>query len=172
MLYETKYYGYCVDELGNVWSLKVKGGQGKLGKPRLHNVKIDKYGYQVVCLSNGNNRKYETVHRLVYESIKGEIPKDMQVDHIDKNKQNNNITNLQLLSLVDNVRKARCGVSPWQKGKKHSCRNLYELYVDDRFVGVFDKKQLINSYDITKHDLEYEKPTKNLIERNIILHRV
>ena len=55
---------------------------------------------------NGNKSYY--VHRFVYECFKGEIPKGKEIDHVDRDKKNNNIINLQLLSRLENIRKARC----------------------------------------------------------------
>ena len=48
----------------------------------------------------------ESVHRLVWKQKNGDIPKDKFVDHIDNNKGNNSITNLQLLTNSENTRKA------------------------------------------------------------------
>lgn len=44
----------------------------------------------------------------VYECIRGNIPKDKVVDHIDNNKKNNRIDNLQLLTPKKNSNKCRC----------------------------------------------------------------
>jgi hypothetical protein len=48
----------------------------------------------------------ESVHRLVWKQKYGDIPKDRFVDHIDDDKGNNKITNLQLLTNSENTRKA------------------------------------------------------------------
>jgi hypothetical protein len=48
----------------------------------------------------------ESVHRLVWRQKYGDIPKDRFVDHIDDNKGNNSINNLQLLTISENTRKA------------------------------------------------------------------
>lgn len=42
------------------------------------------------------------VHRLVYNTFVGEIPSDMEIDHIDRNKQNNSIENLRILDRRSN----------------------------------------------------------------------
>lgn len=47
--------------------------------------------------------KLYKVHILVWILHNGEIPNKMQVDHIDKNKLNNRIENLRLLSHSDNL---------------------------------------------------------------------
>ena len=45
--YKTKYEGYYVSKEGNIISIKVKGGNGKIdyNNPRYHCVKVDKDGY-------------------------------------------------------------------------------------------------------------------------------
>lgn len=56
--------------------------------------------------NNGNKiKKQKYIHRLVYEAFVGEIPKKSEIDHIDADTQNNNLSNLQLLSSAENKRK-------------------------------------------------------------------
>lgn len=45
---------------------------------------------------NGKSRT-KTIHRLVFETFVGEIPKDMIIHHIDKNKHNNSLSNLCMM---------------------------------------------------------------------------
>lgn len=110
--YKTKYDGYYVTKSGKVITTKVKGGQGRINifQPREHCYKVDKDGYLEVCLSfienNRHIRKYYRVHRLVYETLMGDIPQELTIDHIDANPQNNSIENLQILTRENNTRKA------------------------------------------------------------------
>jgi hypothetical protein len=60
-------------------------------------------GYWLISV--GGNRKL--AHRVVWEMHNGPIPPKMVVDHIDGDKKNNKISNLQLLSNKDNCRKQR-----------------------------------------------------------------
>jgi len=55
-------------------------------------------GYYKVKLSLNGKIKAYYVHRLVYQMFKGDIPYGMQVNHIDENRTNNNIDNLELLT--------------------------------------------------------------------------
>lgn len=57
------------------------------------------------------------VHRMIFLTFNGDISDDLSVDHIDGDKQNNTISNLQLLSNVDNLRKAIAGKPSWKRGK-------------------------------------------------------
>ena len=106
--YPTKYKNYFVTEDGKVWSNYIAGGQGRTQTNlREHIPKVDKDGYREVCLSLGNNRrKYIRVHRLVYESIIGDIPPLLTIDHINKDVSDNNIHNLRLMSREKNTQLA------------------------------------------------------------------
>lgn len=139
--YKTKYDGYYVTKSGKVITTKVKGGQGRINifQPREHYYKVDKDGYLEVCLSfienNRHIRKYYRVHRLVYETLMGDIPQELTIDHIDANPQNNSIENLQILTRENNTRKAL-------KNKKSPKRFMYQLYKNNIYVGTFDRKEL------------------------------
>lgn len=139
--YTTKYDGYYVTKSGKVITTKVKGGQGRINifQPREHCYKVDKDGYLEVCLSfiekNRHIRKYYRVHRLIYETLIGDIPQELTIDHIDANPQNNSIENLQILTRENNTRKAL-------KNKKSPKRFMYQLYKNNIYVGTFDRKEL------------------------------
>ena len=97
------YDGYEIDTLGTVYSNKGKDPNRKL-KPRV----VSQGGYHQVSLYNGisNRPKQLLLHRLVYETFIGDIPTGLQVDHIDDDKHNNEVENLQLLTATQNMKKA------------------------------------------------------------------
>ena len=73
----------------------------------------DKEGKLVQVKATVNNSGYEfitckgqnkvSVHRLVYEAFKGTIPEGMEIDHIDRNKRNNNPDNLRVVTHSENM---------------------------------------------------------------------
>jgi hypothetical protein len=68
------------------------------------------------------------VHRFVYEYHMGLVPEGLVVDHIDGNKLNNSLDNLQLLSVSDNVIKGKTGkISLEQREKIHLMYNNGKL---------------------------------------------
>ena len=157
--YKTIYEGYYVIKSGKVITVKKKGGQGKLdySNPREHCYKIDRYGYKTVCLSNTINqtikRKYITVHKLIYQTIYNtNVPADMTIDHIDGDKLNNNITNLQLLTREENVSKAR-------KNKPSEKKYKYKLYKNGIYLGLYNRKQLEDKIGL-KHKDYYQNTTR------------
>ena len=51
-------------------------------------------------------------HRIIYTLTSGDIPENMHVDHIDNDKTNNDISNLQLLTHQENLSKSLAGLAP------------------------------------------------------------
>lgn len=87
------YEGYYkVSSLGRVKSFVVN----KNGKIR--SVKCYGCDYIRFNLMVGNVRKTVLLHRVVYEAFHGSIPVGKEIHHVDGNKQNNCISNLQCLS--------------------------------------------------------------------------
>ena len=74
------------------------------------------YGYmQVNLINDDGERKRVYVHRMVYQAYKGDIPKGMEINHIDENKTNNSIDNLEAVTHTQNqnhgTRSLRAGYS-------------------------------------------------------------
>jgi hypothetical protein len=82
---------------------------------------VDKKGeYRFVMISK---KRYHT-HRLIYMLHYGYIPNHTQIVHLDKNKLNNNIKNLQLATSKEN------GFNPKINGVCYSeVQKKYETYV-------------------------------------------
>ena len=89
------YTDYFIDEYGNVYSLKTH---------KYLSQEKGKDGYYYVQLCENGKRKRASVHRLVAEAF---IPKPDEskntVNHIDYNKFNNRVDNLEWLSNRENV---------------------------------------------------------------------
>lgn len=60
-------------------------------------------GYLHVVLSKDNKQTTLNVHRLVYEAFNGKIPEGMQVNHIDEDKSNNSLNNLNMMTPKENT---------------------------------------------------------------------
>jgi NAD+--asparagine ADP-ribosyltransferase len=58
-----------------------------------------KEGYNVVQL----HKTQYYAHRLIWAILKGEIPQDMHIDHINRNKSDNRIENLRLVTTRENA---------------------------------------------------------------------
>lgn len=105
-MYNKEYVISCE---GHVISLKnmngcknSKGARFYLLKPR-----EEKKGYLTVSLNKNNKSKVWKIHRLVAISfLNFDIDSDLLIDHIDEDKTNNSVFNLQFLSNRQNVIKS------------------------------------------------------------------
>lgn len=94
------YPRYYISNLGEVFIQKPDGSlQKKEGRPNLQ-------GYLRIKLWNRGHRRNFNIHRLVVEHFIGKIPKGYVVDHLDGNKSHNYVTNLEIVSVAENTRRA------------------------------------------------------------------
>jgi len=82
--------GYLVSENGEI--LKLKGSGHK-------KTCISKSGYECFTLK----RKNYLVHRIVYETFCGQIPKGLQINHINGIKTDNRLSNLEMVTAKQNM---------------------------------------------------------------------
>lgn len=106
--------------------------KGRILKPQEN--KQTKY-YMVMLSVNGNPKGY-TVHSLITAAFLGPIPENKVIDHIDGNRQNNNITNLRYVSSKENANNPntkgnmhswKAGHRPWNKGKRHTTETIEKM---------------------------------------------
>lgn len=95
---------YAVSSAGRVKSLARKTITGNRGVPeRILNPNVMN-GYCCVTLRKNNKVKVFRVHRLVAEAFIGQQPTpDHQINHIDGNKQNNTVRNLEWCTPRENT---------------------------------------------------------------------
>ena len=92
------YTNYSANEMGQVHNEKTNRVSFGTKHPS---------GYLRITLTQiGLPPKNCYVHRFVYECIKGEISDGMQINHINSNKQDNCIYNLELVTRSENVKHA------------------------------------------------------------------
>lgn len=99
--------GYQISNLGNVRSkdryIKYKTGQIKFVKGQTMKLSLDSHGYYKVNLRKNNIFKTFRVHKLVANHfLKKEYAKDI-VNHKNGNKLDNNVNNLEFVTLSENT---------------------------------------------------------------------
>lgn len=90
---------YEVSNLGRVKSLNYN----HTGKERLLKQGLSKTGYYRVVLFQGNRKRYSSIHLLVAETFLEKPLNATQVDHIDRNKNNNSLINLRWVTCQENL---------------------------------------------------------------------
>ena len=152
--------GYCVGSDGTVWSRWTQKGakhsegiwyiisdNWKILRPKLVS------GYPSVSLKINGEVEYCYVHRLVLEAFVGPCPEGMECRHLDDDKLNNNLSNLQwgtrLENMADAVRNAKMskGEGHWlaKLTEKNICE-IKRLYSE----GSHDQNDLAKMFDVNQ----------------------
>ena len=95
---------FCDFDTGEVYGTRGPGGI-KLNEPKKLGFKHPS-GYVHVSLHAGGEKKQVRAHRIVYVAAYGEIPDGMVIDHVNNDKSDNRLSNLQMMTPEGNSRKA------------------------------------------------------------------
>lgn len=125
---------YTVDEEGNIYSYK-KGKQYKMS-PYLDGKKR----YLMIDLMNNGAKTKCLIHRLVAKAFIPNPDNLSEVDHIDNNPKNNNVSNLQWCDRKFNLTKSYQTMSPVRNYK------ITALYNGEQLVGYFKSTKLACRY--------------------------
>lgn len=119
---------YMISNLGNVYS--------KRNKIILKPYKTRK-GYLRIMLSN---RKRYLVHRLVAQAFISNSNDLPQVNHIDGNKQNNCVNNLEYCTQSENMQHClKTGLRIMPKGKEvYNARAILQYDINNNFIKEWD----------------------------------
>lgn len=90
---------------GKVYATRGPGGVPYKEPKELKGTEIK--GYRVVSIRNGATKLQCRVHRIIWISVNGILPEGYVIDHINNNKSDNRIENLQLLTPRQNSAKAK-----------------------------------------------------------------
>ena len=160
------YEDYWVNQKG-----EVMGRTGKILKPA-----ISKKGYLRLPLYTCDRVQSFSVHRLVALAF---IPNPLnlpQVNHIDCNKQNNNVSNLEWCTDEQNrEHKLANNLNVTKQGTDHKLSKINEEAVEDIYLGNQKVEYYMKKYNISrslvygiKNGRNWEWYTKTLLKENKI----
>ncbi len=149
---------YEVSDLGRV--KRVRGGSGATPGRILPHY-LSKHGqYHAVDLSDRNRRKRPLVHKLVAHAFIGPRPLGLEIDHIDGNKDNNCVDNLEYVTRKQNVSRAvamnlvaygeRQGRAKVDEDDVRHIRKLIRRGAPVGLVALLYGVSIGNAYDIAK----------------------
>lgn len=138
---------YQVSNLGNVKSLDRISSCGRALRGQTIKKTINTRGYEFVCLYFGS-RKNRTVHQLVAESFMNHKPcgYDMVVNHINHNRTDNRISNLEIITQRQNSSKTHLESSSKYKGVclvKRTGKWTANVHINgkNKFIGNFNNQE-------------------------------
>lgn len=122
------YQGYQISNFGNIKSFR-KYKNGKLMIPQK-----DKKGYLQICLYKNRKSKTKKMHRLVAQTFILNNENKPQVNHIDGNKTNNNVNNLEWCNNSENQLHA------YKNGleKPRFARKVIQKDIFDKTIRIWD----------------------------------
>lgn len=93
------YDKYYASKKGEIFSLNING---------LRKKQLDKDGYEVISLWLNGKIKTEKIHYLVMLTFIGERKKGYEINHLDFNRSNNCLDNLEYSTRVQNLKHSDC----------------------------------------------------------------
>ncbi len=141
------FKGYFISKCGKVLSTRPKNGRGECDMKHLREINpcINNHGYKTIHLFNGK-KMVKSIHTILGDTfLKDSKNENVEIDHIDRNRLNNNLNNLRFVSKSDNQRnKNGTGVF-----KRLDNRWNHEFYVATWFDEKGKNKQ--KSFSINKY---------------------
>ena len=132
-------YNFYVSNLGRV-----------MINDRLSKIHEDRDGYLTVRVNN----KKQMVHRLVYEYFGTDFNKDYHIHHIDGNKQNNCIDNLEC-------------ISPSEHNRKHHKDNTFNRYKRGYVLTEDEREAIASKYKPYKYTVPMLSKEYNISESTV-----
>lgn len=157
---------YAVNRLGEVKSLTRYKSNNHIVNERILKQVDDNNGYKLVCLHKNLKRKNNKIHQLVAITFIYEYnSKYYQIDHINRDRKDNRLINLRIVSIRDNSNnltmqsKYGCGVRKTKYNKFQAQIQINEKYVH---IGLFSSpEQASEKYLQVKSQIEeIEKITR------------
>ena len=128
---------YTVTKDGEVYN-----ANGKKLKPYEHSD-----GYRQFKMYQDGCTEAKYVHRFVYETYVGPIPKNMQINHINEDKSDNRLENLELVTCEENIRKRS-----YCKLNMKLCNEIRKKYVDNVNTSVRSLSKEYGIHETTIHN--------------------
>lgn len=162
------YQGYQVSNLGRVRTFNKQTFNKRHGirkwKNRILKYKGETYktGYKVDLWKDGKNKTFLVARLVAFTFFEKDINDlSLTVNHIDGNRFNNNINNLELISIADNIRHA------FNTGLMSKCLKVRVINKETKEEKTFVSMQSASFYMNKNHGYIYNKRNKNIFENEL-----
>ena len=153
---------YQVSSYGRIKSLdhytkdvnKTQFIKGRILKPQHQTT-----GYYKVTLSKNGIKKQYTIHRLVAKTFLANPENKIEVNHIDGDKLNNNISNLEWTTPKENTR--------------HAIKSgLNKNYGENHYKSILTKKDVLRILELLKQGLSHSSIAKQYNVSRTLITRI
>lgn len=132
---ERVYRRIDVDEDTGCWVWRRPNGNG--------------YGYIDI------DGKRVLVHRLVYETLVGEIPKGLQIDHLCRNRACTNPEHLEPVTRAENIRRGAAAITHCRHGHPYTAENTRRNRLGHRYCGLCARGRMRRQADAKRRSNGY-----------------
>jgi hypothetical protein len=163
MIKEIKGYEsiYTINDKGEVYSVPRKGTKGGIIKQH-----ITECGYLYVMLCKNMVTKRKTIHRLISEAFIENENQKPQVNHIDGNKLNNKISNLEWCTVSENqIHAYKIGLSVPRSGHRNGKAKLEKHQVIEIRDYVISKGRYYGRKELAKKYKVSESTIKDIVNK-------
>lgn len=135
------YESYSASSNGRIRRNRGPDSKGYIWKEHYLSQQMNRFGYMSVALCKNGKVHRMFVHRAVMLAFVGECPNGYQVNHIDENKINNRIENLEYVTPKEN---ANHGTHIERIAAKLRKGGVYQYTKDGELVNVFKSIRDVN----------------------------
>lgn len=172
------YEGYYqISNLGNVKSLRDFKNKKIICREKILKNHINKNGYVYIGLCKDKNHKTHRVHRLVAQTFIDNPDNLPQVNHIDGDKSNNCVDNLewctrsqnQIHAYKHNLSKITTKrMESFMKNRKDNSKKIFQYDLDGNFIQEFESMKKLADFlkidsSVISRCCSNNKPYKNFI---------
>lgn len=147
---------YMISNKGQVKSLPRKVNRNnsvQITKEIIKKLRINKSGYNTAYLAIIKSYRHFMVHRLVAIAFIPNKENKPFINHIDGNKLNNHVDNLEWCTSSENIKHAYKNGLMSQKGENHASNKLNNKQVLDIFKSTQSSRLLSKKYGVNQNSI-------------------
>lgn len=157
---------YSVSDTGLVKSNARESLQGHLMHEKMMKPAVDKSGYVMVNLRSGALMKRVKVHRLVAETFLPSVDGKRFVNHIDGNKSNNKVENLEWTTASENMHHSANVLGNIPKGRLPVSKTNLRNDEINKYLDSIGNESVSKTFLVKKFSIGYSTASKIIEGRN------
>lgn len=137
--------------------------KGQVRRTFVYKPKPNNAGYPCVNLSYKNNQRKIAIHRAVWEMFRDTIPPDRMINHMDGDKTNNDISNLELVTNRENIEHYKNNLLTYRGSKVNTAKLTDDIVKDIRAKreNGYSTAMLVKDYGVNKSTINRILSRKN-----------